>query len=184
MENQTHTRRSNALLDRLKNPRKWYAIYTKPRAEDMARDHLERKDIHVYLPKIRECHYSSKNKETKIKPLFPNYLFAQMAYPDDYYAVIWAKGVKRIVGNGGEPVPLDDSVVDFLKKQTAENGLVRPSQPFKVGNTVRVKKGPLAGLTGIVDGSIDEKGRIKVLMDFLKEGARIEMAHSFLERCS
>jgi len=45
-----------------------------------------------------------------------------------------------------------------------------------------VRNGPLAGLIGIIDGSIDEKGRIKVLMDFLKEGARIEIPYSFLER--
>ena len=31
-------------------------------------------------------------------------------------------------------------------------------------------------------GSIDEKGRIKVLMDFLKESARIEIPYSYLER--
>ncbi len=183
MENQMHIGIANTLFDRLKNPKKWYVIYTKPRAEDMARDHLERKDIHVFLPKIRECHYSSKGKEAKIKPLFPNYLFARMAYPDDYYKVIWAKGVRRIVGNGGKPVPLDDSVVDFLKKQTEENGFVRPSPRLKIGDTIRVKNGPLAGLIGIIDGSIDEKGRIKVLMDFLKEGARIEIPYSFLERC-
>lgn len=183
MENQMHIGNTDTLFDPVKSPQKWYVIYTKPRAEDLARDHLERKDIHVYLPKIREWHYSSKRKEMKTKPLFPNYLFAQMAYPDDYYAVIWAKGVKRIVGNGGEPVPLDDSVVDFLKKQTVENGLIRPSQRFKIGDTIRVKNGPLAGLIGIIDGSIDEKGRIKVLMDFLKDGARIEMPYSSLERC-
>ncbi|NIM99267.1 MAG: hypothetical protein GTO24_14655, partial [candidate division Zixibacteria bacterium] len=115
MENQRHIGSANTPFDGLKNPKKWYVIYTKPRVEDTARDHLERKDIHVYLPKIRECHYSSKGRGAKIKPLFPNYLFAHMAYPDDYYTVIWAKGVRRIVGNGGEPTPLDDSVVDFLK---------------------------------------------------------------------
>jgi transcription antitermination factor NusG len=164
------------------NTRKWYVVYTKPSAEDMARDHIERKEISVFLPKIREYHYSSKRKEAKIKPLFPNYLFAHMAYPDDYYKVIWAKGVRRIVGNGVEPIPLDDSVVAFFKRQSEEKGFIQPSSQLKIGDTVRVRNGPLAGLIGIIDGSIDEKGRIKVLMDFLKEGARIEIPYSFLEK--
>jgi len=166
----------------LGNTRKWYVVYTKPRAEDMARDHIERKEISVFLPKIREYHYSSKGKDAKIKPLFPNYLFAHMAYPDDYYKVIWAKGVRRIVGNGVEPIPLDDSIVDFLKTQTKEKGFIKPSLQLRIGDTVRVRNGPLAGLIGMIDGSIDEKGRIKVLMDFLKEGARIEIPYSYLER--
>ena len=166
----------------LANTRKWYVVYTKPSAEDMARDHIERKEISVFLPKIREYHYSSKGKQAKIKPLFPNYLFAHMNYPDDYYKVIWAKGVRRIVGNGAEPIPLDDSIVDFLKTQTKEKGFIQPLSQLKMGDAVRVRNGPLAGFIGIIDGSIDEKGRIKVLMDFLKQGARIEVPYSYLER--
>jgi len=167
---------------KLENPQEWYVIYTKPSSEDIAREYLERKDIHVFLPKIQECRYSSKGEEAKIKPLFPNYLFAHMAYPDDYYTVIWSKGVKRIVGDGTEPIPLDDSVVRFFQKQAEEKGFIQPSPRLKVGDTVRVRNGPLAGVIGIIDGSIDEKGRIKVLMDFLKEGTRVEIPYSFLER--
>jgi transcriptional antiterminator RfaH len=166
----------------LQNTPKWYAIYTKPRSEDMAKDRLERRDIPVFLPKIRECHYSSKGKDAKIKPLFPNYLFAHMAYPDDYYTVIWAKGVRRIVGNGSQPVPLDDSIVHFFKRQTGEKGFIQPSVQLKIGDMVRVRNSPLEGLIGIIDGSMDAKGRIKVLMDFLKEGTRVEIPYSFLER--
>jgi transcription elongation factor/antiterminator RfaH len=161
---------------------KWYVIYTKPFAEDIARENLEQKNIDVFLPKIRESRYSSKGQDVRIKPLFPNYLFAQMAYPDDYYAVIWAKGVRRIVGNGTQPIPLDDSVVDFFKKQTEEKGFIQPSSKLRIGDTVRIRNGALEGLIGIIDGSIDEKGRIKVLMDFLKEGTRIEVPYSYLER--
>ena len=161
---------------------KWYVIYTKPCAEDIARENLEQKNIDVFLPKIRESRYSSKGQEVKIKPLFPNYLFAHMAYPDDYYAVIWAKGVRRIVGNGTEPIPLDDSIVDFFRKQTEEKGFIKPSSKLRIGDAVRVRNGALEGLIGIIDGSIDEKGRIKVLMDFLKEGTRIEIPYSYLER--
>jgi len=47
---------------------------------------------------------------------------------------------------------------------------------------VRVRNSPLEGLIGIIDGSMDAKGRIKVLMDFLKEGTRVEIPYSFLER--
>ena len=164
------------------NGHRWFVIYTKPSAEDMARDTLEERDIPVFLPKIREFHFSSKGRREKIKPLFPNYLFARMAYPDDYYKVIWAKGVRRIVGNGAEPLPLDDSIVDFFMKQTEQKGFIQPTLQLKMGDRVRVRNGLLEGLIGIVDGSLDEKGRIRVLMNFVTEGTRIEVPCSSLER--
>ena len=173
---------SGSRSEKSENSHKWYVVYTKPSSEDLARDQLERKEIHVFLPKIRESHYSSKREEVKIKPLFPSYLFAHMAYPEDYYKVIWARGVRRIVGNGAEPIPLDDSIVEFFMRQTEEKGFIRPSPRLKVGDMVRVRTGPLEGLIGIIDGSLDERGRIRVLMDFLKEGARIEVPYSFIER--
>ena len=161
---------------------RWYVVYTKPWAEDVARNDLERKSIHVFLPKIREYRYSSRGEEAKIKPLFPNYLFARMVYPEDYYSVIWAKGVRRVVGNGSGPIPLDDSIVDFFRRQSEENGFIRPSPHLRIGDMIRVRNGPLEGLIGIIDGTIDEKGRVNILMDFLKEGARVEIPYSFLER--
>lgn len=169
-------------LNRLSGIRRWYVIYAEPSCEHIAKDHLERRDIHVLLPRIREYHYSSKGEEIKIKPLYPNYLFAQMAHPEDYYKVIWAKGVRRIVGNGAEPIPLDDSIVEFFKRQTEESGFIQPSPQIRIGDMVRVNHGPLKGLIGIVDGSINARGRIKILMDLLKQGARVEIPYSFLEK--
>lgn len=161
---------------------RWYVVYTKPRGEDTARDHLERRKISVFLPRIREYHYSSRGRVAKVKPLFPNYLFARMAYPEDYYTVIWAKGVRRVVDNGSEPIPLNDSIVDFFRRQCEENGFIRPSPNLLIGDMIRVRNGPLEGLIGIIDGTMDEKGRVKVLLNFLKEGARVEIPCSFLER--
>ena len=169
-------------FDQGEDSHRWYVVYTKPWAEDVAKNYLERKNIHIFFPKIREYRYSSRGEEAKVKPLFPSYLFARMAYPEDYYTVIWAKGVRRVVGNGSEPIPLDDSIVDFFWRQSEEKGFIRPSPHLRIGDMIRVKNGPLEGLIGIIDGTIDEKGRVKVLLDFLKEGARVEIPCSFLER--
>ncbi len=169
-------------FDQEEDSHRWYVVYTKPWAEDVAKNYLERKNIHIFLPKIREYHYSSRGEEAKIKPLFPNYLFARMAYPEDYHSVIWTKGVRRVVGNGSGPIPLDDSIVDFLRRQSEEKEFIWPSPHLRIGDMIRVKNGPLEGLIGIIDGTIDEKGRVDVLMDFLKEGARVEIPCSFLQR--
>ncbi len=161
----------------------WYVIYTKPNAEEVAGEHLERKDLPVFSPKIKEYYYSGKEEKVRIMPLFPNYLFVRIVFPEDYYKVMWAKGVRRIVGNGGKPIPLDISIVEFFQKQCGEDGIMHPPSRFNHLDKVRVKIGPMEGMTGIIDSSLDSRGRVKVLMKFLKEGVRAEMQHSLLERC-
>jgi transcriptional antiterminator RfaH len=155
--------------------RRWYVLYTKPRSEDLAQDQLEEKDISVFLPKIRELRES-------IQPMFRNYIFARFSIPEEYYDVKWARGVKRIVGSGDTPIPLDDSIVIFLKEQVNEDGLVQQQPSLKDGDKVRVKQGPLEGLWGIVHGGIDSKHRVKVLMDILHSGAKVELPYSFVEK--
>ena len=162
--------------------KRWYVIYTKPRSEDVARGQLEKKDISVFLPKIRETRFRNHRLQEMVQPLFPSYLFGQLTIPDEYYDVKWAKGVRRIVGSGDMPLPLDDSIVAFLKAQSNETGLIQRQPGVKDGDKVRVRQGPLEGLMGIVQGDVDAKGRVKILMDILHAGAKIEIPFTYIEK--
>lgn len=163
--------------------RRWYVIYTKPHSEDLAREQLESKGLAIFSPKIREVRFRRHKMREIIQPLFPSYIFARFAMPDEYYDVKWAKGVKRIVGSGDLPIPLDDSIVVFLREQTNEQGLVHPRPNLRIGDKIRVRQGPLEGLFGIIQGELDAKGRVKVLMDILHSGAKVELPFSYVERC-
>ena len=162
--------------------KRWYVIYTKPHNEDLAREQLENKNIFVFLPKIREVRFRNDKLREAVQPLFPSYIFAQFTIPDEYYDVKWARGVKRIVGSGDLPTPLDDSIVVFLRDQADHEGLIQPQPQIRQGDKVRVKQGPLEGLWGTVQGEIDGKGRVKVLMDILHAGAKIELPFNYVEK--
>ncbi len=162
--------------------RRWYVIYTKPHSEDTAREQLEQKEIRVFLPRIREVKFRKRQLREHVQPLFPSYLFARFAIPEEYYNVKWAKGVKRIVGSGDMPLPLDDSIVVFLRGQVNEEGLVQPRSNLRHGDKVRVKQGPLEGLWGIVQGEIDARQRVKILMDILHSGAKVELPYAYIEK--
>ena len=175
--------KASAPIDEDRRPIKhWYVIYTKPRAEEVAEEELGKKAISDFLPRIRQIRVRKHRLRECIQPLFPNYVFARFIIPDEYYDVIWAKGVKRIVGGRGAPVPLDDSVVLFLKQQSDERDLIQPKPNLKTGDTVRVKQGPLRGLWGVVSGEIDAKGRVRILMDILRSGTRVKLPYSYVER--
>jgi len=160
----------------------WYVIYTKPHSEDLVQGEFQKKGISVFLPKIREVRFRKGRLQEQIEPLFPNYLFANFTIPDSYYDVKWARGVKRIIGSGDMPIPLDDSIVIYIRQQLDRKGLIRPKPSLKVGDLVRVKEGPLEGLGGVVHGQIDSKGRVKILMDVLHSGAKVKLPYSHLKR--
>ena len=162
--------------------RHWYVVYTKPHNEDLAREQLENKNIFVFLPKIREVRFRNHKLREAVQPLFPSYIFARFTIPDEYYDVKWARGVKRIVGSGEMPTPLDDSIVVFLREQANHEGLIQPQPKVRQGDKVRVKQGPLEGLWGIVQGQIDGRGRVKILMDILHAGAKIELPFAYVEK--
>ena len=160
----------------------WYVVYTKPHSEEVAQEQLNKKDIFVFLPKIREVRFRNQRLQERIQPLFPNYIFARFTIPDEYYNVKWAKGVRRIVGSGEMPIPLDDSIVVFLREQANEEGIIQPETNLKDGDRVKVRQGPLAGLWGIVHGGVNARGRVKILMDILHAGAKIELPCSSVEK--
>jgi transcriptional antiterminator RfaH len=161
---------------------RWYVIYTKPHSENRVWNELQKKGISVFLPKTKEVRFRKHGLEEHIVPLFPNYLFARFVIPEDYYRVKWARGLKRIVGSGDTPIPLDDSIVAFLRQQADQNGLIIAKPGLIVGDKVRVDQGPLKGLRGVVHGQMDSKGRVRVLMDILHSQAKVELPHSHLRK--
>src|SRR6266404_76356 len=110
----------------------WFVVHTKPRKEETAVRHLQRRGLDTFLPRI--CYSRT------VVPLFPGYLFARVDFERNYSAVTWAPGVKRLVGFGGIPCPVAEDVVAFLRARAGADSVIRPS-PLLPGEKVMVKTG-------------------------------------------
>jgi len=89
------------LLNNSKNQiasRSWYVIHTKPSNEHRVETNLSNQEIEVFLPLLETFQYISGKIIPKIKPLFPNYLFAKLDIDVHYYKVKWTRGVSKILG--------------------------------------------------------------------------------------
>jgi len=151
----------------------WYVVYTKRQREDMAQAHLQRKGFDTFFPRLRLPH--GRRDRRPIVPLFPNYFFARLRLPDDYNVVRWTPGVNHVVGYGGNPTPLDETVVEFLRQKCTPEGLLPARVGLAVGAEVQIVSGPFAGLLGIIENPPDAKGRVKVLMQLLSRQVRVEV---------
>ncbi len=165
----------------------WFAVWSKPRQERIARDNLERQGFRCFLPEaLNPYQRRSKNKEPLIEPLFPRYLFLN-AVPEtqNLAAVRSTRGVVGLVRSGFELIRVPESVIDLIKsKQDQDTGLVRLNPaPIKPGEKITVFDGPYRGVEGILEAHTGPE-RAMILMDLLGRQTTVEIDSLLLKRAS
>jgi len=145
----------------------WYVIQTKPGNEHRVETNLSNQGIEVFLPLLESFQYSSGKMIQKIKSLFPNYVFATLDINLHYYKVKWTRGVNKILGNGGEPLPVSEKVIQTIKDRMGENHFVKLDEELKEGTIVQFTSGPFKDLTGVFDRRMSEGKRVRVLLSLI-----------------
>lgn len=158
----------------------WYVVRTKHQREALAAEHLARRGVTSFLPRVSEPTRSGAG----VTPLFPGYLFLRLQLELQFADVIWTPGVYKFVGFGAAPTAVDDAVIDFLQARTGPHGVVRLRRELSAGEVVRVTRGPFEGLLAIIESPGSVQGRVRVLMELLRRQTRVEMPESILERTS
>jgi transcriptional antiterminator RfaH len=141
----------------------WFAVYTKPRQERIALEHLERQAFRCFLPMAVNPYQRRSERKRRIEPLFPRYLFLH-AVPNQQSLgpVRSTRGVATLVRFGQKLACLPDPVVEAINERCDDEGLVQLDPvPVEPGDKVRVFDGPLAGLEGIFK---ERKGEKRALL--------------------
>lgn len=154
---------------------KWYAVHTKSRHEKVAEVSLKNRGINVFLP-LREVLSQWKDRKKIINiPLFPSYLFVRVGL-SDIQNVMFTKGVLRLVGCNGTPVPVPTEQIEAVIK-VVQNKLKYDPYPYlDVGRDVLIKRGPLQGIVGkIVDKKKSARHTLIISIDLIKRSVSIEV---------
>jgi transcriptional antiterminator RfaH len=147
--------------------RLWFVIQTKPGDEHRVNTHLSNQEIETFLPLFESHQYCSGRIIQKIKPLFPNYLFARLEMGFHYYKVKWTRGVNRILGNGNGPIPISEKVIQKIRERVGKDNLIRLEEGWKEGDIVQITTGPFKELMGVFQRKMSEKGRVKILLNLI-----------------
>ena len=127
----------------------WFAVYTTHRHEKRVSALLLDREIETVLPLYKVGRQWKKRAPVVVEvPLFPCYLFVHISR-EARGSVLGVPGVLSIVGSPSEPWPLRSSEIEALRLGT-QMGVVEPHPYLKVGATVRIKSGPMAGMEGIL----------------------------------
>jgi transcription antitermination factor NusG len=126
---------------------RWYAVYTSARHEKRIAEQLAQRLVEQFLP-LYETVRLWKDRRVRLQlPLFPSYVFVRIALLEQL-KVLKTPGVVHLVSFNGKPVPLPDLEISALRRGLSCGLHAEPFPYTALGRRVRVKSGPLCGLTG------------------------------------
>ena len=150
----------------------WYAVYTKPKSEEIVSQKLRQTGIEVYNPKLRLKKYIRNQYREVIEPLFPCYIFGRFETAKYHWMITYTRGVKKIVGDKTNPWPVSEEVIDFIRCQEQDGFISMRYEDIREGDIVRIAEGPLSGLTGIFKRVIKGTERVILLLNAIEYQAR------------
>ncbi|MBZ5526593.1 MAG: UpxY family transcription antiterminator [Acidobacteriia bacterium] len=166
------TAESIALPDAMTVPH-WYAAYTCAQHEKRVAEQFSQRAVEHFLPLYASVR-RWKDRRVRIEmPLFPGYVFVRLALRERL-RVLQVPSVVRLVGFGGLPTALPDEQVEILRAGLRGDLRAEPHPFLMVGRRVRVVRGPLAGMEGIVVRK-KKQMRLVVSVELIQRSMAVEM---------
>jgi transcriptional antiterminator NusG len=176
-------------------PGQWYVVpsqsgYEKKVQQSMnariASMHIEDRIYEIVIPMEDVVEFKGGRKQTVQKKVFPGYLLVRCDMDDDtWFCIRNTPGVTGFVGQsqkGQKPTPLSRKEVEtFLSaKGDGQEAPKRkaPKLEYEVGEGVRVKEGPFADFTGVIDDINVDHMKLKVLVNIFGRETIVEMDFS------
>jgi len=173
--------------------KQWYIVHVYSGFEAKAKEALldrvrqakmEDKFEEILIPAETVVEMKKGEKRSRSKKFFPGYIFVKMELNNETWHLV--KNTARIsgfVGNSTNPPTVSEDEVIRITQQIKE-GKMKPKLTieFEKGESVRVKEGPFANFTGVVDDVAAEKGRLKVLVSIFGRSTPIDLEFGQVEK--
>jgi len=161
----------------------WYAVHVRSRHEFIVADRLVLKEIETFLPKVERVRKWKDRKKVITFPLFPGYIFVHTTRePQNLLHVLKVAGVVRIICTiPGEPDPIPEDQILSLQKLVDTKGELDPYPYLNEGQRVRITKGPLNGIEGILVEKLD-KHILVLSVDVLRQGVALTINAADVEK--
>lgn len=156
---------------------KWRALWTRSHCEKLVHDQLIASGFHPFLPTINVWSRRAGLRHLSHFPLFPGYLFLRHAMDkESYIEVRKARGLVAILGERWDRLAvIADEEIEAIQRML-DAPLPVVSHPYlREGQRVRITRGPLADLEGILVQIKPNKGLFVVSVDLLQRSVAVEV---------
>ena len=154
-------------------PPHWYAVTVRHQHERHVERLLRGQGLETLLPVYRsQRQWSDRVKEIEL-PLFSGYVFCRFE-PSDRMRVEDTPGIVQIVRFNGQLAPIPDHEIADILAISRSGAMVSPWPFLKIGDRVRVERGPLRGLEGVF---LREGGEARVVvgLELLQRSVAVEV---------
>jgi len=171
----------------------WFVVHTYSGYEEKVREALENKRkamslenkiFQIISPQVEEMEVKGKKKTIKHRKIYPGYLIVEADMDTKIWHVIKStSGITGFVGPGKRPMPLSNLEVESILKKR-EKAVIQTVMrvKFEKDETVRIKEGPFANFTGIVEEVSPSRGKVKVLVTIFGRSTPVELEFSQVQK--
>jgi transcriptional antiterminator NusG len=177
----------------------WFALHTLSGQEGKVKTYIEKFKkveelddyiLEVLLPTEVVSEVKGGKKSTKVRKLYPGYVFIQMKLYDEESRVInkpwyFVKEVAGVIGfvGGDSPAALRQAEIDEIKARIeAANGKEVPKVQYTVGEEVKINDGPFANLNGRIDEIDPDRGKLKISVSIFGRFTPVELEYWQVQR--
>jgi transcription antitermination factor NusG len=127
----------------------WCALYTRHQHEKSIGEMLEAKGFEVFLPLYESTRRWKDRRKVLSLPLFPCYVFVRGAQ-ERRLPVLTIPGVHMIISHGEKVATIAEEEIDAIRRTIEGPFPVEPHPFLQCGERVRVIRGSLEGVEGIL----------------------------------
>ncbi len=163
----------------------WYALFVKTGEEEDMRKYLETllPDINmkILIPK-RKLQERRKGKVYEvIRTLLPGYVLVKTEMDVDfYYRLKKLPGLLKILRDESEPLPIPEHEIAVILALTNQGDVIEFSEVYKEGDRIKVARGPMKGLEGIIESYDHRKKRLKIRLEILGQVKKVDIGAEFV----
>jgi transcription antitermination factor NusG len=125
----------------------WFALKVRDRSEQIAMSGLLHKGYNPFAPTYMTRRVYRDRVKTFDAPVFPGYVFCQFD-PVQKFVVLNSPAVNYIVQFGNVMTPVSANEIEAIRRAVAAGA--KPVAYLTVGQRVRIARGSLAGLEGVL----------------------------------
>jgi transcription antitermination factor NusG len=159
----------------------WWALYTRHQHEKVIAEMLSAKGFEVFLPLYESTRRWKDRRKILSLPLFPCYVFVRGGL-DRRLQVLTTPGVHMILYRGDQVAFIPESEIEAIQRAVDGSFRVEPHPFLKCGARVRVIRGALEGVEGILTRK-KNLCRLVLSVDMLAQSVAVEVHASDVEPC-
>lgn len=150
----------------------WYLAQIKPNCLKIAERNLRRQGVRIFLPRIRETSRQRGRFATRLKPLFPGYIFVAFdAARQGCRTINSTYGISRLVNVGARPATVPAGLIGQLQQRCDGDSTFQPAEVLHQGDAVRITTGPFADFLATIEQIAPDR-RVWILIDLMGRETR------------